>query len=296
MCMRMIDAHTHLHDVRYDDDRDMVMARMRAIGVTHAITIGTSVQTSRAAVACARRYEGVFATVGLHPHIFNGDPGAGDEWQADLGAQESDAVRLRALDAAIAQLRTLAQENVNVVVGVGECGLDYFAHNGGVISARQRTWQRAGFVAQIVLARELGVPVIVHGRGSTRTAMDAYEDIHDVIMQYPQVRFVLHCYMGNRTMTEQFLALNNVVFSFAGNVTYVKKGIGPLDNVLRMIPSSRIMIETDAPYLAPFPHRGKRNESAYITHTAAYIASIYEISVQELAMITYTNTRLFFSL
>ncbi len=273
--MEMIDAHTHLHDAQYDGDRDAVVARMHAAGITRAITIGTSVQTSRAAIACAQRYDGVFATVGLHPHVFNGDVAHGDEWQAELGAQEPEAARLHALDAVIAQLRMLAQENANVVVGVGECGLDYFAHGDGVISAAQRAWQRAGFVAQIALAQELNLPVIVHGRGSTRTAMDAYEEIYDVIAQYPQVRFVLHCYMGDVPMTQRFMALENVMFSFAGNVTFARKGRpGPLDDVLRMVPLARMLVETDAPYLTPAPHRGARNESAYVVQTAAYIASV----------------------
>ncbi len=270
----IIDTHTHLHDARFDGERDAVVARARAAGVAQMITIGTSVAESRDAVACAEKYDGVFASVGLHPHVFNGGAPRDSEWMKDIGADSAPETRRVALAQALAELEALIVAHRDTVVAIGECGLDYYAHDGGAITPPQRAWQREGFEAQIALAVKYNLPVVVHGRGSTRESMDAYEDIADVIAAHPYARFVLHCYMGDVAMTRTFLALPQVAaFSFAGNVTYAKKKKpGPLDATLACIPLSRMMIETDSPYLAPTPQRGARNESAYIVYTARYIA------------------------
>ncbi len=293
----MIDAHTHLHDERFAADRRAVVARARAAGVAQMVTIGTSVAESVRAVECAVRYDGVFASVGLHPHAFNGGAERATEWQRDLGADVPRDVRERALERAIEELRSLAQRNAAKVVAIGECGLDYFAHDGTVITPRQCAWQATGFAAQIALARELALPVVVHGRGSMRESMDAYEDIARIIARHPDVRFVLHCYMGDMAMTRKFLALSHTVFSFAGNVTYAKKNApGPLDDVLRTVPHDRMMVETDAPYLAPVPHRGTRNESAFTADTLAYIARVRGEDVAVLDAVTTQTARAVFGM
>ena len=271
-----IDTHAHLQDARFDGERDAVLARAHAAGVSQMIAIGTSVEESRAAVACAQKYDGVFASVGLHPHVFNGGAPRESEWMVDLGADAPADTRRAALARAVAALDALIIAHRGTVVAVGECGLDYYAHDGGTITPQQRAWQREGFAAQIALAVKHNLPVVVHGRGSTRESMDAYQDIAQVIAQHPRARFVLHCYMGDVAMTQKFLTLPQVVaFSFAGNVTYAKKNTpGPLDDVLRIVPPERMMVETDAPYLAPVPHRGARNESAFVVDTLAYIAGV----------------------
>ncbi len=293
----MIDTHTHLHDRKFDDDRDAVVERAHTAGVLQMITIGTSVAESTQAVSCAMQYDGVFASVGIHPHVFNGGAERSDEWQRELGVDVSRDVRTRALARAMRELQDLAQRNATKVVAVGECGLDYFAHDGGMITREQRDWQAMGFMAQIALAEERALPVIVHGRGSTRESMDAYEDIARIIGQSTNVRFVMHCYMGDVAMTEKLLALPNTIFSFAGNVTYGKKNAtGPMDDVLRIIPTTRMIVETDAPYLSPVPHRGKRNESAFVADTLAYVSRIRDEDIAVLDAATTSTAQSVFAL
>jgi len=288
----MIDVHTHLHDVQFDVDRDDVVTRMRSVGVTDAITIGTSVAESREAVETAQRYDGMWASVGIHPHVFNGDAVSdGSVEDRALGADMPLATREAALAAAMTILTELSQDSA--VVAIGECGLDYYAHDGGTISSHQRAWQRTGFCAHIDVAQAAELPIVIHARGSTQMAMDAYDDVYTILAERTEVSAVLHCYMGNEEMTRRFLTLPQVVFSFAGNVTYAKKSAssGPLDAVIRMIPEDRLLVETDAPYLAPVPHRGRRNESAYVMDTVRYIAAVrgVEPSMLVQSVVTVAN-------
>jgi len=157
----MIDAHAHVHDAAFDGDRDLVVERAQSAGVEALITIGTDIFESRQAVACAERYSAVWASVGIHPHTFDGI--------------EDEGV----LSESIAELKGII-ESSRKVVAIGECGLDYFSPDdtGAVISERRKNMQKSGFLAQVSLARELSFPVIVHTRPSFGS-MDAYEDVFD---------------------------------------------------------------------------------------------------------------------
>ncbi|MBP7811258.1 MAG: TatD family hydrolase [Candidatus Moranbacteria bacterium] len=260
----MIDAHAHVHDETFDGDRDSVIERARLAGVRAFITIGTDFLESRQAVACAEQYPSVWASVGIHPHVFNeiGDEGTAVESVGGLGSicQSSDKV-----------------------IAIGECGLDYFSHDADrIITEKQKRVQRAGFLAQVALAQELSLPIIVHTRPS-RESMDAYEDMYFLLsvsfsrgQDHPPV--ILHCYMGDAEVTERFLGLPYLCFSFAGNITYKARAGLDVGRVLEMIPIDRMLAETDCPYLAPIPHRGKRNEPAYVALVAEHIAETKKIS------------------
>lgn len=260
----MIDAHAHVHDAAFDGDRDLVVERAQSAGVEALVTIGTDIFESRQAVACAERYSVVWASVGIHPHIFDGI--------------EDEGV----LSESIVELKGIA-ESSRKVVAIGECGLDYFSPDdtGTVISERRKNMQKSGFLAQVSLARELSFPVIVHTRPSFGS-MDAYEDVYSLLksssfpgQNHPSV--VLHCYMGDVEMTEKFLNLSQVFFSFAGNITY-KARIGSYpERVLGMVPLDRVIAETDCPYLTPIPYRGKRNEPAHVVLVAKHIAETKKI-------------------
>ena len=263
----MIDIHAHLQFSDYDADRDEVIARAREAGVEKMILVGTDLVTSRQAVELAGEYDFLFASVGVHPHEFSGDPG--DSW--------------------IGELRALAVHPK--VVAIGECGLDYFSRDPAVpVPDGWKAFQREGFLAQLGIAREKGLPMIIHTRPS-KGSMDAYEDVLSILSD-PETadrrsKFVLHCYQGDTEVTERFLGLSGVYFSFAGNVTYpVKKALmGTKDDILemvRLVPTDRMFVETDCPYLAPQSVRGTRNEPAYVRYTIGSVAAGKPVSLEAL--------------
>lgn len=275
----MIDAHAHLHDCAFDEDRDVVIKRAWVAGVEGILTIGTSLEESRQAIDCAQRYAGVRASVGIHPYVFNELVGAGNE----------------AVPTLVAELRKLAQSS-DTVVAIGECGLDYFSRDQGRMSDTQRQVQRVGFVAQQNLARALKLPLIIHTR-PTAGSMDAYADIHALLSieaTTDSSPIILHCYMGDLEITKRFLDLKHVYFSFTGNITYKVNSASDRDRVIQMIPLDRLLIETDCPYLAPVPYRGKRNEPAYIIETARSIAEMKKVEYTDLTQQCQENARVLF--
>lgn len=258
----MQDIHTHLYWESYDSDRDAVIARAREAGVKEMFVVGCTIEESRQCVALADQYEDIYASVGIHPHEFN-----------DVGFKIDD-VRME-------ELRALAKHEK--VVAIGECGLDYFAHGAEKITSEQKTVQKQGFLAQIALAEELHLPLILHCRASVGT-QDAYEDLFRILSEANvsagwRIQTILHCYMGDTEVTKKFLTLPNVYFSFTGNITYpVKKAfVGTKDDLtetVKLIPLDRIFAETDCPFLAPQLHRGERNEPVYMKETVVFLAQL----------------------
>ena len=284
----MIDTHAHVHDLQYDSDRAAVLQRAFDAGVNKIITIGTSLRESRDAVNLAQKHKNIFATVGLHPHVFNGGAERDQEWEVGLGFIGNDEkTRKKTLEKALKELQELSRKEK--VVAIGEVGLDYYGQGSENITEEQKTWQKEGLLAQLQLARESKLPVVIHCR-------DAYEDMYRILTSYKQrpKSFVLHCYGGNVVMTEKFLGIEYLYISFSGNVTYSKHEIDESNTVVKMVPLERMMIETDCPYLAPVPHRGKRNEPAYVKEVARYIAKTKEINLDEVAQVTTKNAQTFF--
>lgn len=267
----MYDIHTHLYFQSYDQDREAVIARAKAAGIEKMIVVGCTTGESLQAVELAHQYPELFVSVGIHPHEFSATRENASEWFT----QE------------INTLRTVAQRNK--VVAIGECGLDYFSHDvSHVISEEQRAFQKEGFLAQVALAAELALPLIIHTRPSLGS-MDAYEDMLAIMKaQCAHLKVgILHCYMGDTEITKKFLEVPNLYFSFAGNITYpVKKAlIGSKDDItetVRLVPLERIFTETDCPFLSPQAHRGERNEPAYVIEVVRKVA---EIKQQEFAEI-----------
>lgn len=277
----MQDIHTHLYWDSYDADRDAVIARAHAAGIESMFAIGCTVDESRQCVALAEKYPEIYAAVGIHPHEFKTDDDA------------------RRLDADIAALRILAEESEKVVA-IGECGLDYYVRpavadmqqqfvgrGAATISDEAKAVQRQGFLAQITLARELGLPLIIHCRPSAAGG-DAYEDMLGILRDAAAgiSACILHCYMGDTEVTKKFLELDNLYFSFTANITYpVKKALAgtkdDLTETVRMVPLERLFVETDCPFLAPQSKRGERNEPACAAIVAEAIAEIQGIDVKE---------------
>ena len=254
--MTIIDSHCHLDFPDFADDLDGVVERARAAGVERMITIGTKVAKAAGVAAIAERYEDVFFTVGTHPHEAAGE-----------GAED------------FAAMRAFAQHPK--CVGIGEAGLDYHYDNA------PRDVARRVFRRQIALARELDLPLVIHAR-------DADDDIAAILTQeMGQGRFsaLLHCFTSSRALAETALALG-LWISFSGVVTF-KKSEG-LRAIARDAPLERILVETDAPYLAPTPHRGRRNEPAFVVATAGVVAEARGLELEKLAAATRANTHAVF--
>lgn len=247
----LVDTHCHLGDAAFDADRDMVLARARDAGIGHVVVIGESLAGSERAVALARTTRGLSATAGVHPH-------EAKDW--------SPATRTR--------LRELLEQPE--VVAVGETGLDYhYAHS-------PREAQREAFEAHLEIAAELGKPVIVHAREADDhiAAM-----LRNRLPRPPSV--VLHSFSSGDAVWEAGIAVN-AYFSFSGMITFKN---WQLTGRLAECPSDRLLLETDAPYLAPVPHRGGRNEPGFVRDVAERAATLRGETLDVLTQRTTDNAR-----
>jgi TatD DNase family protein len=259
----MIDSHAHLHASQFDADRAKVIERMQTAGVAGAVTVGTDVATSQDAIKLATEYAFIWATVGVDPH--------------EAASFTSDT-----LD----ELRRLAASPQ--VVAVGEIGLDYYWDKA------PREHQADVFERQLDLARDLGLPVVIHNR---EAHSDTLEILTDWAAGHPwrgdRPLGVLHCFSGNTDVA--FAAIDSgYLISLAGPVTF--KNAGKPVAVAEAVPLEALVIETDAPYLTPHPHRGGRNEPAYLGLTLQRIAEIKDESPARVAEVTAANTRRLFAL
>ncbi|NLZ93109.1 MAG: TatD family hydrolase [Firmicutes bacterium] len=254
--MFLIDTHAHLTDERFNEDLDDVLVRAKAAGLGKIISIGCDLPSSEAAIALAAANDNIFAAVGIHPH------------EASSAGQD-----------ALQALKKLADSPK--VVAIGEIGLDYYYR---FSSADQ---QKDVLRRQIRLAREMALPVIIHNR-------DAHEDILAILRAEKayEVGGVMHCFSGDLNFAMQCLELG-FYLSFAGIVTFKKPGDLPL--VVQEMPLERLLIETDSPYLAPVPFRGRRNEPAYVVHVAEKIAQLRQLEFSKIAEITTQNAQKLFS-
>ena len=253
-----MDAHCHLDTIAEAGPEALAetLSRARSAGVDRMVTIGTDLASSRAAVGIAAGHEGVWAAVGVHPH---------------------EAATLD--DAALDGLRALAASPR--VVAIGEIGLDYYR------DLSPRDAQRAAFRAQLALARDLDLAVVVHMR-------DAHNDVFATLADVgPPERLVFHCFSGGAADAEHALALGGYV-SFAGNVSY--KSAGALREAAAVVLPERLLVETDSPYLAPVPHRGKPNEPALVAAVGASLAATLDRPLAELAATTSANAARVFGL
>lgn len=255
----LIDTHTHLDDVRYDPDRDVMMARAREAGIDICVTIGCDLATSRAAVALADRHPFVYATVGVHPHEVKH---IADGWYDEL--------------------RRLAAHPK--VVGYGEIGLDYHYNNSPPKEQRERLRE------QVALARELRLPIVVHTR-------EAQEDTVSILKDEKacDVGGVFHCFSGDAWLAKDALDLG-FYLSFSGVLTFQNASM--LREIAGTVPMDRLLVETDCPYLTPVPHRGKRNEPAYVRLVAEKLAEVKSqgdrIDFEQIAGTTSANARRLF--
>jgi TatD DNase family protein len=258
-----LDSHCHLTADRFDEDRSEVLQRAELARVDTLIAIGSGygVHGNAEAIALAESRDRIFATAGIHPHE----------------ASELDAEVRSSLRGWLAHPK---------VVAVGECGLDYHYMNS------PRTAQLAAFSEQVALARELNMPVTIHVRSDDSAA---YDDLLSIWLSEGggEIEGVLHCYTGDLDFARRGVDAGLYV-SFSGIVTFKKSH--ELRDVARGLPMERLMVETDAPFLAPQGHRGRRNEPAFVPRVGETLAELHGLSVDEVARITSSNARRLFRL
>ena len=271
---KYIDIHAHVNFKVFDEDRDAVIRRARE-GDTLVINIGTQFDTSLKAVEMTNDYnEGVYSTIGLHPiHT-----GASYHDEEELGENGKEfATHGEVFDKE--KYRELASKGK--VVAIGECGLDYFHSH-----KEDMERQRVAFVEQIELANELDLPLMLHIRNDdVDTNSNAYSDALDLIKKYSKVKGVIHFFAGSLDDARAFIDFGFYI-SFAGVITYPpRKNIKGCDyeDVIKNIPIERIMADTDSPYVAPVPYRGKRNEPVYVQEIVKKIAEIKGLQEEEVA-------------
>lgn len=260
----LIDTHAHLDFPEFKGEIGSAIARAGDVGVKKIINVGVDMPTSKRSVEIARHYPEVFATIGLHPHS-----------SLDLDME------VRPFMTALAQNRK--------VVAIGEIGLDYYylKRSSKFANYPKREDQIFCFEQMLDLALELRLPVIVHSR-------EADADIYAILKSYSgALRGVVHCYSGDYDFAKKILDLNFLI-SFTGNITY-KKSESVLEAV-KKIPLGSMMVETDCPYLSPQPHRGERNEPAYVIEVAKKIAEIKQIPISTVENSTTKKANQFFGL
>ena len=246
-----VDSHVNLHSERYDEDRAAIIEAAREAGVRAMLTISDQLSSTPAIKAIADRHDFIWRSVGVHPHHAKDGANLTAQQLIDLVADEK-------------------------VVGIGECGLDFH------YEYSDRDVQLPVFKAHIDAARETGLPLIIHTR-------EADSDTQDLLIdEYGKGAFtpLLHCYTGGPTLAEAVLALGGYI-SFSGIITF--KNAGDIRAIAQTTPLDRIIIETDCPYLAPVPMRGRRNEPAYVVHVAEKLAEIKGLSLDEVAEKTTEN-------
>ncbi|MDE2213122.1 MAG: TatD family hydrolase [Patescibacteria group bacterium] len=244
--LRYFDSHCHPQLSSYEEDREAVLLRMRERGVG-ALVVGVDLKTSKEALKLSETHDFLRAAVGLHPN--------------DVPEEAFDT----------ASFGELARNPLTLAIG--ECGLDYYRQEP---SEAVRARQRERLEAHIRLAEEVGKPLMVHCR-PTRNSMNAHRDMLEILAEHRGVRAVMHFFTGNAEMASRYLE-RGCFLSFPGIITFTSE----YDEIVRMTPLERILSETDAPFAAPVPHRGKRNEPSYVIETVQRLAQLKEIPLERM--------------
>lgn len=253
----IFESHAHYDDERFDEDRDTVLMSAHRAGVGIMINAGASIASSEAGIALAQNYEFIYAACGVHPH--------------DVATMNSDDIN---------RLKTMATHKK--VVAIGEIGLDYYYDN--VDRELQKHW----FKQQLILAQEVNLPVIIHSREASKDTFDLMSETKS-----ERVGGVIHCFSGSLETAKKYVELGYFL-GIGGVITF--KNAKKLIEVVENIPLEYLLVETDAPYLAPIPYRGQRNDSRFIPPIIQRIAQIKNIDPTLVEDVTYENgKRLFFS-
>lgn len=274
--MKYIDIHGHVNFAAYDSDRDDVIKRSLESGVA-MITVGTQYDTSVLALELAKKFDGMFAVVGIHP--IHTSKSHHDVQELGEGNREFTS-RGEVVD----YERYLILANDHKTVAIGECGLDYYH-----LDDESKSKQEASFLSMINLANEVNKPLMLHIRNGS--GKSAYNDAYKILRQNAKVKGNLHFFAGSIEEAKPFLDLG-YNFSFTGVITFARN----YDEIIKYIPLDRIMSETDCPYVSPIPHRGKRNEPVNVIEVVKTIAKIKDRDEEEVREQIIKNANNFFDI
>jgi TatD DNase family protein len=249
--VKIFDSHAHYDDESFNEDRDLVIQELKDNGIIGVLNCGASLEGARASVQLAGKHDFFYAAVGIHPEH-------ADEFDESVSEE----------------IKSLASNNK--VRAIGEIGLDYYYEENPAREIQQNTFRK-----QMELARELRLPVVIHDR-------DAHEDTLKILKEYPEVKGVLHCFSGSVEFARECLKLGYYI-GITGVVTF--KNAKKIIDVVSEVPLEKLLVETDCPYMAPTPFRGKRNRSDYIQHIIEKIAEIKGVSEEEISKVTINNVK-----
>ena len=258
--MELFDSHCHLDDERFEEDREEIIEKIKESGVTKLVSAGYSIEGSRKGVELSKKYEFIYTTCGLSP---NDIPQTEEELWKDID-----------------KIKKLVKENLEYkkIVAIGEIGLDYYWEKDN----ERRELQKKAFVKQIELANDFNLPIVIHTR-------DAVMDTIEILKKNKvNKKGVFHCCPLNRELVKEALKLDFYI-SFAGPVTF--KNSKNANEIIKMVPNDKMLIETDSPYLSPEPLRGKRNDPRNVKYIAQKIADVKELSINEVAEFTSQNAK-----
>lgn len=254
---RIFETHAHYEDVKFDSDREELLALLPKQNIEYVINVGSNLETTQKSIELAKQYDFVYAAVGVHP---------------------SDIAELN--EATFEELKKTA--DYEKTVAIGEIGLDYYWDKESLVQEKQREW----FKRQMLLAKEKNLPVIIHSRDAAEDTMKVMKEV-----QAEEIPGVIHCYSYSLEMAREFIKMGYYI-GIGGVLTF--KNAKKLKEVAAEIPLERILLETDCPYMAPEPHRGERNSSLYIPHVVEKLAEIRNITKEEIIAVTNENARRLF--
>lgn len=253
----IFETHAHYDDERFAEERDALIKSMPEKGIGRIINVGSSIESTKTTLELAKKYDYVYAAVGVHPSDIDGLNEETFAWLREQTVWEK-------------------------TVAIGEIGLDYYWDKEPEVQERQREW----FCRQMELAREVNLPVIIHSRDAAEDTMCLMKEIHA-----QEIPGVIHCYSYSREMAQEFIKMGYYI-GVGGVVTF--KNAKKLKETVEAIPLERILLETDCPYMAPEPHRGTRNDSSNIPYVIAKIAELKQVSEAEVERVTEQNARALF--
>lgn len=256
--MELFDSHAHYNDEKFDQDREELIQKIYDSGVTRLINAGYSLESSKYALEIAKKYDWMYTISGISPN--------------DILEEKSN------LEEQLNELEEFINKELNThkIVAIGEIGLDYYWEK----DEDKRNLQKYAFIKQIELANKFNLPIVIHTREAVMDTLKILKE-HNV-----KKKGVFHCCPLNRELVKEALKLDFYI-SFAGPVTF--KNSKNANEIIKMVPLDKILIETDSPYLSPEPHRGKRNDSRNVRYVAEKIAEVKQLSLEEIAKITFEN-------
>ena len=258
--MKLFDSHSHLNDEKFNEDRHEVIKKVYDSEVTNFVTAGYSIESSKNAIELAQQYDFIYATVGVSPN--------------DIPQTEEELWK------SISKIKQLLKNNKKIVA-VGEIGLDYYWNK------ENKELQKKAFIEQINIANEFELPIVIHTRDAI---MDTIQILKENKVEHTGV---FHCCPQNKELIREAFKMNFYI-SFAGPITF--KNSKNADEMIELVPIDRLLIETDSPYLSPEPVRGKRNTPANVRYVAQKIADVKNMSLEEVAKITYENAKKIFKI